>query len=127
MPVQRCPTCKRGLAGYLDSEKECSDLKLDEVRTEIAKYEAKEARIRQYMADLQAGTVTPGIYPDGKMCPDCGHGWREFQQHQKDLEQLTPQQAQAALAANSHWLVELRNQEATLTATPPGGAPAPTP
>jgi len=111
MPVTRCPNCRRGLAGYLDGEKELSDLTLDEIRTEITKYEPKEARIRHYMADLGAGTVTPQAYPDGTACPGCGHGWREFDNRRKDLEQLTMDQARAALGANSRWLNELRRQE----------------
>ena len=115
MPVTRCPNCRRGLAGYLDCEKELSDLTLDEIRTEIPKYEAKEVRVRNYMADLQDGTVAPQVYPDGAACAGCGHGWREFDNHRKDLEQLTMDKARAALGANSRWLNKLRVQHDILT------------
>ena len=118
MPVTRCPNCGRGHAGYLDREKELSDLTLDEIRTEIAKYEAKGARIRDYMAGLQDRTVAQQarqVYPDGVACPDCGHGWREFDNHRKDLEQLTMDKARAALGANSRWLNRLRGQHGIAT------------
>lgn len=108
MPVTRCPNCRRGLAGYLDGEKKVSDLNLDEVRTEIPKYQAKEARIRARMADLRTGA--PQNYPDGAACPGCGHGWREFQHHRKDLEQLTRQEARSALGANTGYLNKLRGR-----------------
>ena len=117
MPVTRCPNCRRGLAGYLDREKTLSDLTLDEIRTEIPKYEAKEARIRDYMAGLQGRTVARQIYPDGAACPGCGHGWREFDNHRKDLEQLTMAKARAALGANSLWLNKLRSQHGIATNT----------
>lgn len=126
MPVTRCPSCRRGLAGYLDSEKELCDLTLDEIRTEIPKYAAKEARIRDYIENLLAGTATPQIYPEGRTCPGCGNGWREFESHRKDLEQLTMAQARAALAVNSRWLNELICQEGILTAaTTSAGCPNP--
>ena len=108
MPVARCPTCCRGLAGYFDSEKELSDLEANEIRTEISRYEARDARIRAYIADVKAGIVAPQIYPDGVACPGCQQGWREFQDHRKDLEQVTMGQAKSALGANSRWLNELR-------------------
>lgn len=108
MPVTRCPNCRRGLAGYLDGQKELSDLNLDEMRTEISKYEAKEARIRAYMASLR--TVAPQDYPDGTACPGCAQGWREFQNHRKDLEQLTMAEARSALGANTIYLNKLRGQ-----------------
>jgi len=110
MPVRRCPDCRRGFAGYLDSEKTLRDLTLSEIRTEIPKYEAKEARIRDYVAGLLDRTVNPLGYPDGVACPRCGQGWREFQNHRKDLEQLTIGEAQAALSANGRWLNKLRRQ-----------------
>ena len=84
MSVTRCSMCSRGLAGYLDQEKELPNLTLDEVRTETAKYEAKEQRIRQYMNGLSAGIVTQETYPDGRACPGCGFGWREFKRRRKD-------------------------------------------
>lgn len=124
MPVTRCPTCHRGHAGYLDSEKELSDLTLDEVRTEKAKYDAKLARIRQYISDLRAGAVTPATYPSGSPCPGCGHGWREFQQHRKDLEQLTIEEAEATNRATSRDRGRLDDREAELTA-PVAGGPGP--
>jgi hypothetical protein len=108
MPVTRCPTCRRGLAGYLDGEKELSEMDPDEIRTEIAKYEAKEARIRAYMASLRI--VAPQDYPDGRACPGCTHGWREFQNHRKDLEQLSVEEARSALGANAVYLNKLRGQ-----------------
>lgn len=110
MPVRRCPSCRRGIAGYLDGEKDLVDLTFEEIRTEILKYEAKEARIRHYIAGLQAGSVDQQIYPDGTACRDCGNGWREFENHRKDLEQLTMVQARAALGANSRWLEALRHR-----------------
>jgi hypothetical protein len=64
MPVTRCRTCGKGMAGYLDSEKELSDLTSDEISSEIFKYEAKEARIRSYM---HSGMRQ--VYPDGMTCP----------------------------------------------------------
>ena len=108
MPVTRCPNCRRGLAGYLDGEKTLSDLDLDEIRTEIPKYRATEARIRAHIAGLQ--TVAPQNYPDGTACPGCGHGWREFQSHRKDLEQLTMREARSALGANTRYLNKLRGR-----------------
>jgi predicted RNA-binding Zn-ribbon protein involved in translation (DUF1610 family) len=72
MPVNRCQTCRRGSAGYLDGEKTLLDLILSEIRTEIAKYEAKETRIRDYMAGLQDGTTNRAMYPAGAACPRCG-------------------------------------------------------
>ncbi len=53
MPVTRCSQCHRGLSGYIDGEKELSELSPHEIRTEILKYEAKETRIRAYMAGLE--------------------------------------------------------------------------
>jgi hypothetical protein len=108
MPVTRCPNCHRGLAGYLDGEKEISDLTVDEVRTEIRKYEAKDRRIRAYIADL--GTDAPHDYPNGGACPGCQQGWREFQDHGKDLEQLTLEEARSALGANTRYLNALQNR-----------------
>jgi len=110
MPLTRCPNCgRRGLAGYLDSEKTLAELNPAEIRTEMFKYEAKGTRIRDYMARLQAGIVARQTYPDGEACAGCGHGWREFDSHRKDLEQLTLEAAKAALAVNSRWLNELSN------------------
>jgi hypothetical protein len=117
MPVSRCSRCRRGHAGYLDGEKTLSDLALEEIHTEILKYEANEDRIRDYMANISAGFVTPETYPDARACPECGQGWREFDNHRRDLEQLSEDQARAALGANNRWLVALRQQEAILTGT----------
>jgi DNA repair exonuclease SbcCD ATPase subunit len=80
----------------------------DEIRTEIHKYEAKEARIREYMEGLRNGTVDRRIYSDGPACPGCGQGWREFDSHRKDLEQLTMAEAKGALGANTRYLNKLR-------------------
>jgi hypothetical protein len=122
MPVTRCATCKRGDAGYLDSEKEVHELSLAEIRTERAKYQAKLARIRQYIKDVKAGTVTPATFRAGRACPDCAHGWREFQQHRKDLEQLTIEEAEATNRATSRDLKKLLARETALT-TPTAGPP----
>ena len=108
MPVTRCPNCRRGRAGYLDREKTLLELDLDEIRTEISKYQAKEARIRAHIAGLR--TVAPQNYPDGAACPGCTHGWREFQNHRKDLEQLTMREAPPALGANTAYLNRLRGR-----------------
>ncbi len=111
MPVNRCPQCKRGYAGYLDGEKTIHDLSRDEISTEIEKYTAKEERIRRYMKNLDNGVIVPLVFPDAEKCPGCSHGWREFQDHRKDLEQLTKEQVIAALGANTHWLNELRSRQ----------------
>lgn len=105
MPVTRCPHCQRGLAGYLGREKGLWELDLDEIRSEIAKYEAKEIRIKAFMAGLE--DAPPADYPDGRVCPGCAHGWREFKNHRKDLAQLTAKEARAALGANSRYLKKL--------------------
>ena len=114
MPVPRCPVCKRGSAGYLDSEKKIDELSLEEVKTEKDKYEAKLARIRQYITDLKAGTVTPVVLP-GRVCQGCGHGWREFQKHQKDLEELTLDEAEATHRATARDFKKLVDRENALT------------
>lgn len=106
MPVHRCPECHRGLAGYLDSEKVLREMPLEEVRTEIPKYEAKGRRIEAHREALRTGTP-PQDFQDGVACPGCHQGWREFQNHRKDLEQLTMSQATAALAVNTRYLDEL--------------------
>ena len=108
MSVDRCPKCKRGRAGYLGSERSLSDLRPDEIRTEIDVYVAKEDRIREYINDLNKG-VAPKHFDDGRQCPECHQGWREFDRHRKDLEQLTMEQAIAALGANTLWLNALRS------------------
>ena len=72
MPVTRCPNCRRGRAGYLDREKTLLELDLDEIRTEISKYQAKEARIRAYIAALNDRTD----YPDGTGVCDIDVGMR---------------------------------------------------
>ena len=110
MPVRRCQNCCRGRAGYLDGEKTLLDLTLPEIRTEIARYEAKETRIRHYIAGLQAGTGARALYPDGVACPRCGLGWREFADRRKDLEQLEIGEAITALGSNTRWLKKLRRQ-----------------
>lgn len=62
------------------------------------------------MAGLQDGTVARAVYPDGAACPNCGHGWREFRNHRKDLAQLTIDEARAALGTNARWLRGLRRR-----------------
>jgi len=111
MPVERCRECCRGLAGYLDSEKELSDLTAEEVASEIQKYEAKERRIRGRLEYLKING--PQEYSDGASCPACGNGWREFQEHRKDLEQLSLFEARSALAANTRYLDALLRKRAT--------------
>jgi hypothetical protein len=108
MPVTRCLTCGRGDAGYLDSEKELDDLTDDEVSTELVKYQAKEQRIRAYMGQLTAGTATPLEMLDGVACAGCGQGWREFSNHRRDLEQLTMEEARAALGNTVRWIRALQ-------------------
>ncbi|MCE9567435.1 MAG: hypothetical protein K8U57_35995 [Planctomycetes bacterium] len=115
MPVNRCDTCKRGDAGYLDSEKSVHDLDLAEVETEKAKYQAKIARIKAHLAALKAG-ANHDTSPASKACPDCGHGWREFQKHRKDLEQLDEAEAGATLAATTRDYNALLARETALRA-----------
>jgi len=115
MPVTRCSVCHRGNAGYLDSEKTIDDLTLAEVQTEKAKYEAKLQRLRDYIAGVRGGTVTPLAFPACVPCPGCGHGRREFQQHCKDLEQLTQEEAEASLMATSRDYRKLVDKETALT------------
>jgi hypothetical protein len=115
VPVARCPNCGRGRAGYLDGEKELSDLTLDEVRTEIPKYEAKELRIRDYIQRVRNEMIAPQVYPDSTACAGCEQGWREFAQHLKDLEQLTMRGARSALGANTRFLNRLRDHQGILT------------
>jgi hypothetical protein len=110
MPVSRCPLCHRGLAGYLYGEKDLSDLTPIEVVTEIARLQAKEARIREYMEDVRLGIREPQMYPDGTVCNGCQLGWREFQERRKDLEQLRLDEARSALASNTRWLKALRER-----------------
>jgi hypothetical protein len=62
------------------------------------------------MSGLQKGTAVQQVFPNGAVCSNCGHGWREFANHQEHLEQLTVAEARAALGANSHWLNSLRAQ-----------------
>jgi hypothetical protein len=111
MPVNRCLKCKRGYAGYLNGEKTIHELRPDEISTEIEKYTAKEDRIRLYIENLDNGAIVPLVYRDGDECPECKHGWREFQDHRKDLEQLTKVEAIAALAANTRWLDGLKSNQ----------------
>ena len=121
MPVTRCTTCGRGLAGYFDSERQLFDTTLDEVQIEILKYQAKVARIREYISELRAG-ATPEPCGAGKVCPGCGQGWREFDSHSKNLEQLFLTEAIAALGANTRWLNQLINRRSIvrLGMTPTG-------
>ena len=84
------------------------ELSPNEIQIEILKYEAKEARIRAYMDSLEA--TEPQNFPEGAPCPGCTHGWREFQNHRKDLEQLTKEQAKSALGANTNYLNRLRQR-----------------
>src|SRR3954462_1727476 len=109
MPVSRCPLCHRGRAGYMDGEKNLHDLTDAEVVTEIRKLEAKEIRLRNYIENLRLTNLEPQMFPEGVACPSprCQQGWREFQDHRKDLEQLTATAAIAALGANSNYLIAL--------------------
>jgi hypothetical protein len=104
-----CPTCKRRSSGYLDSNKTLPEMTGKEIREEIPKYEAKLDRIGLYIEDLKKGSVTPQKFPDGKPCPKCGQGWREFQDHKKDLEQLTEEEAEATRRATTRDLDRLKN------------------
>jgi DNA repair exonuclease SbcCD ATPase subunit len=115
MPVTRCSVCHRGNAGYLDSEKTIDDLTLPEVQSEKAKYEAKLQRLRDYVAGIRDGTVTPQAFPPGVPCPGCGQGHREFQQHRKDLEQLTLEEAEASYMATSRDYRKLLDKETALS------------
>jgi hypothetical protein len=104
--VNRCPKCKRGYPGYFDGEKTIHDLLPGEIITEIEKYKAKEERIRYYLKNLDQG-IKPLDFSVGARCPECNHGWREFQEHRKDLEQLTKEEAISAPGANTHYLNDL--------------------
>ncbi len=94
----------------MDGEKDLHDLTGAELITEIRKLEAKELRIRNYLEDLRLANLEPQIFPQAVPCPTCEQGWREFDKHRKDLEQLTATEARAALAINSRWLNALRER-----------------
>lgn len=129
MSVTRCPTCGRGNAGYLDSEKTISNLTASETETEIMKYTAKQQRIREYADALRDGAVTSEQSPPSRACPGCGQGWREFQNHRKDLEQLDAAEARSAIAATTRDLNALIDRQRVLqrAVATTGGATPPDP
>ena len=105
----------QGRFTFPDSANWASIRNKDAVGREKAKYEAKLQRLRDYIAGVRGGTVTPLAFPACVSCPGCGHGRREFQQHCKDLEQLTQEEAEASLMATSRDYRKLVDKEAALT------------
>lgn len=107
--IPRCTKCKRAFAPHFGGEKNSADLTFAEVVIEKGLAKAKIERLLQHVDSL--ANMTAAFYPTGAVCNVCGHGWREFENHTKDLRQLDINEARVALTAARTLLASVIAQE----------------